>query len=298
MTMRSFGLIRQCCNALVRVPLAREKSPVSLPISHLSRSLTTAAEALKITYDEKSEVATMHLCRKPVNGLSLEFITQISIALEKLENERSCRGVIISSGCDNVFCAGLDINEMLRPTPERLEIFWKTLQDMWLQLFTTRLMTVAAITGHCIAGGCLISSACDHRVMAPNFKIGLNEVKLGIVAPFWLVDSVKNLIGYRQTEWSLMKGHLFSSEDALRLGLVDKVVPQDQVVLQAEADMAEWLQVPDSARHLSKTLMRRDTVVRFRSGREADLKTFVNYIPKESIQKTLHSYVESLKSKK
>lgn len=111
-----------------------------------------------------------------------------------------------------VFSAGLDILEMYGKSPERCGEFWKAVQEIWLQLYGSDMVTIAAINvrtvhhtnshlqpktvsphprappqGSSPAGGCLLSLVCDYRIMAdnPRYSIGLNETLLGIVAPFW-----------------------------------------------------------------------------------------------------------------
>ena len=85
-----------------------------------------------------------------------------------------------------VFCAGLEITEMYKPEQEKLEVFWGSLQDLWIELYSCKVPTAAAIIGHSPAGGCLLAMCCDYRVMVgPKYTIGLNETQLGIVAPFW-----------------------------------------------------------------------------------------------------------------
>jgi 3,2-trans-enoyl-CoA isomerase len=82
--------------------------------------------------------------------------------------------------------------EMYKPKEERLRQFWTALQDVWLKLYGSSFPTAAAITGHSPAGGCLLALSCEYRVMLPNFTIGLNETKLGIVAPSWFMARFNN----------------------------------------------------------------------------------------------------------
>ncbi|EDO30022.1 predicted protein [Nematostella vectensis] len=78
----------------------------------------------------------------------------------------------------NIFCAGLDLKEVLALRKSKLVTFRKTFQDMWSRLYGSRLVTMAAIKGHAIAGGCVLSLACDYSVMASDFRIGLPELSL------------------------------------------------------------------------------------------------------------------------
>lgn len=75
--------------------------------------------------------------------------------------------------------------EMYKPDVARAKQFWSTLQDVWLKLYGSSFPTAVAINGHSPAGGCLLSLCTEYRVMCKNFTIGLNETRLGIVAPTW-----------------------------------------------------------------------------------------------------------------
>ncbi|XP_064870027.1 LOW QUALITY PROTEIN: enoyl-CoA delta isomerase 1, mitochondrial-like [Oncorhynchus nerka] len=236
----------------------------------------------------------------PVNSLSLDFLTEFCINLEKLEMDKSCRGLIITSTLSKVFSAGLDIMEMYGKSPERCGEFWKAVQEMWLKVYGSNMATIAAINGSSPAGGCLMSIGCDYRIMAdnPRYSIGLNETQLGIVAPFWFKDTLVNTVGNRQQEASLELGLLYSAPDALKIGLVDQLVPEDQVLSTAQDTMSKWLAVPDHARQITKSMMRKQTIDKLLSNREADITNFVSFITKDSIQRSLRMYLEMLKSRK
>ncbi|KAK3588949.1 hypothetical protein CHS0354_043118 [Potamilus streckersoni] len=262
-----------------------------------ARWVTSASKTLTVTMDDKTGIAEMSLNRPPVNSLSLEFMTEINIALEKLEHEKFCRGVIITSAIPKIFSAGLDILEMYQPKPERLSEFWKTLQDMWLLLFGSRLTTIAAINGHSPAGGALVAMSCDYRIMAPGFNIGLNETQLGIVPPFWFIDTMMHTIGSRQTELCCQKGLMLSTEEAARIGLVDKVVPLDQIASEAKAEMQSWLKIPVAAKLITKQTIRAPILEKLQTRQEADVQNFCNFAMKDSVQKSLGMYLENLKKK-
>ena len=141
-------------------------------------------------------VATFSMNKAPVNSLNMEFLQELSASLETTRKDST--GLVLTSSMSSVFCAGLEITEMHQPDPARLREFWRSLQSVWLQLYSFSLPTAAAITGHSPAGGCLLALCCDYRVMqGPKFTIGLNETLLGIVAPFWFKDSMLNAVGHR-----------------------------------------------------------------------------------------------------
>ncbi|XP_007435979.1 enoyl-CoA delta isomerase 1, mitochondrial, partial [Python bivittatus] len=199
-----------------------------------------------------------------------------------------------------VFSAGLDITEMCGRSEERLAEFWRAVQELWILLYGSRLATVAAINGSSPAGGCLLALSCDYRIMADSRKyiIGLNETRLGIVAPFWFKDCLVNTVGHRAAERSLQLGILYSAQEALRIGLVDELVPEDKIQARAAEVMAEWLAVPDHARQLSKSSLRKHAVDHLLMHREADVQNFVCFVSRDAIQQSLQRYMEGLKQKK
>lgn len=242
----------------------------------------------------------MKMKNPPVNSLSLDFLTEFSISLEKLEIDRGCRGLILTSAFPKIFSAGLDITEMCGKSAEHYAAFWRAVQEMWLKLYGSNMVTIAAINGSSPAGGCLMAVCCDYRIMAnnPKFTIGLNETQLGIVAPFWFKDTMSNTIGNRLTEQSLQLGQMYTAPDALKIGLVDKLVPEDEVQSTAAAAMTQWLAIPDHARQITKSMMRKPTIDRLVKQREADINNFVSFVTRDSIQKSLQVYMDRLKQKK
>ncbi|XP_061703135.1 enoyl-CoA delta isomerase 1, mitochondrial [Syngnathoides biaculeatus] len=263
------------------------------------RSNSTSSK-MSVDFDQSTGVAVMRMKSLPVNSLSLDFLTEFCINVEKLEMDKSCRGLIITSTLPKVFSAGLDILEMYGKSPERCGEFWKAVQEMWLKVYSSNMVTIAAINGSSPAGGCLMSLTCDHRIMVdnPRYSIGLNETQLGIVAPFWFKDTMVNTVGHRTTEMALGLGLLYSPTEALKIGLVDQIVPEDKLMTVSEEIMAKWLAIPDHARQITKSMMRKPTIDKLMSKREADIQNFVSFITKDSIQKSLHMYLEMLKKRK
>ncbi|TTY71122.1 Enoyl-CoA delta isomerase 1, mitochondrial [Bagarius yarrelli] len=259
-----------------------------------------SSSKINVELDSSTGIAVMRFQNPLVNSLNLDFLTEICISLEKLELDKSCRGVILTSAQPKIFSAGLDILEMYGKNPEHYAAFWKSVQEIWLKLYGYSKITIAAINGSSPAGGCLIALTADYRIMAdnPRYTIGLNETQLGIVAPFWFKDTMLNTVGHRTAELSLQFGLMYTPSDALKINLVDLVVPEEQVLSTATETMTKFLAIPGHAREISKSMMRKPVVDRLLSCRDADIKNFVSFISKDSIQKSLGQYLSMLKQKK
>ncbi|NXM72119.1 ECI1 isomerase, partial [Serilophus lunatus] len=289
------GVLSLCCR-----PPAWDRAPRRPPGLLLTPGRSFSNNKIQVELDEGSGVATMKFKSPPVNSLSLDFLTEFCISLEKLENDRACRGVIITSAVPKIFSSGLDIMEMYGKSTEHYAEFWRAVQELWLRLYSSNMVTVAAINGSSPAGGCLVALSCDYRIMAenPKFIIGLNEAQLGIVAPFWFKDTFVNAVGHRVAERSLQLGSLYSAPESHKLGLVDELVPEEKLLEKAGAVMAQWLALPDHSRQLTKSMMRKAVLDRLVAHREDDVKNFVSFVSKESIQKSLRTYMEMLKKRK
>lgn len=165
---------------------------------------------------------------------------------------------------------------------------------------TQSLKVMLPLQGLCAAGGCIIPFTSDYRILADNPKclIGPNETQLGITIPFWLKVALANIIGHRASEHALQLGLLFPPAEALQVGIVDKVVPEDQVQSTALSVMAQWLAIPDHARQLTKNVIRKPTADLLVKHRDTDIQNFVGFISRDSTQKSLQMYLAKLKQKK
>lgn len=106
-----------------------------------------------------------------------------------------------------------------------------------------------------------------------------------------------NTIGHRASERALQLGLLFPPAEALRVGIVDEVVPEDQVQSTALSVMTQWLAIPDHARQMTKNMIRKFTADLLVKQRDADIQNFVSLISRDSIQKSLQMYLAKLKQK-
>ena len=111
----------------------------------------------------------------------------ISSGIREIESNRKVQALILASSTP-VFCAGLDLTELYQP--RRLVEFWTAFQQLFLDLYGSRLATIAAVSGPAPAAGCMLAMACDYRIIkvSGNAVIGLNEAQFGIIAPPWMAD--------------------------------------------------------------------------------------------------------------
>ena len=246
----------------------------------------------------KYYVASVTLNRPPVNSLDVAFTEELTRALKKIEKSGEVDALILKSKNPNIFSSGLDLHDLFAQPRSHLELFWQHVQDLWLQLYSSRLPTIAAINGHCLAGGTILATACDYRVAVEgSYGIGVTAAKIGVVAPPWFLKMLTYVMGQRNTELALQQGRVFTPSEAMGVGLVDRVCPKDTMDEECWKALDPFLTVSAESRATMKLSLRMDLINNFLQSREEDMNNFVNFILKESVQSNLGKYMEQLKSK-
>eukprot|EP00099_Drosophila_melanogaster_P007634 NP_001260304.1 uncharacterized protein Dmel_CG4598, isoform B [Drosophila melanogaster] len=262
-----------------------------------NRMMSTATKLTTVEVNDKTGIATLTMNRPPVNGLNLELLQDLKSSIDEIESNKS-RGLILTSSSSTIFSAGLDILEMYKPDKDRIRAFWTQLQDTWLALYGSSVPTAAAINGHSPAGGCLLATSCEYRVMVPNFTIGLNETQLGIVAPQWFMASFLSVLPQRIAERALNQGRMFTTEEALKVGLIDETANnKEEAIEKCVAFIGTFAKVNPLARSLTKQQFRAADLQQLQNGRKEDLEKFLFFVNQPAVQKGLGIYLEGLKKK-
>jgi len=219
---------------------------------------------------EAGGIAVVTLAKEPVNTMDLSLWEELLAAINTLEADSEVRAVVFRSGLKrSVFTAGLDIKELYAPSTnkERLFKFWGVLSEVLTRVYTSRLVTAAAINGACPAGGCGLSLCCDLRIITADGSMGLNEVQLGIPVPLFWVELFASVSGQRQAERYLQTGEMVPSAQLLKLSMVDAVVDKAEQVLPATLDeVRKWLKFPDEGRIATKSVLRGPFGDRWKAG--------------------------------
>ena len=166
------------------------------------------------------------------NALGTKMMESILARLEEARGEP-----VRFSGAGDALSAGLDLKEVASLDGASARRFVELVDRTMAAIFDYPGPTVACVNGHAIAGGCVITLACDFRVATrdPRARIGLNEVALGLVFPPKILRLVTHRIPPRSRHEVLLRGALHAPEDALRLGLVDELADDPRAVSQARA---------------------------------------------------------------
>lgn len=205
------------------------------------------------------DVLEVRMARAPVNAMNDALLTEL-LATLRATAQGPARAIVLS-GLPGIFSAGLDVPELMTKDAAGMRAFWKLFFDVQRQLAGSPIPVVAAITGHSPAGGAVFAMYCDYRVMAEGaFKIGMNEVAVGIHPGPVLHGVLKRLVGARHAELLLATARMMTAAEALRFGFVDELAPSGEVVERAFAWSQQTLQLPAAAYAATRALARADLI--------------------------------------
>ncbi len=189
-----------------------------------------------ISVDRLGQVALVRLDRGVTNAINLDGVNELAAVIQEVKDEPDVWGLVLGSTNDKFFSIGFDIPHLFDLTKEDFDRFYRAFNRLCLELYTLPKPTVASITGHAIAGGCILALCCDYRYIAAGRKLmGLNEIKLGVPVPYVADCVLQALVGTRNARDILDSGEFFTPKDSIQLGLADRILPPDQVEEQALA---------------------------------------------------------------
>lgn len=188
-------------------------------------------EHLKI--EERGTVAIMTISApKSLNALNSKILNEIGDYLEKFDCERF-RCLIVTGDGEKSFVAGADISEMAGLNAAEGEAFGKRGARVFRMLETLPVPVIAAVNGFALGGGCELAMACDIRICSDNAKFGQPEVGLGIIPGFSGTVRLARLVGMGMAKQLIYTGKAIRADEALRIGLVNAVVPQAELMDKA-----------------------------------------------------------------
>jgi enoyl-CoA hydratase/carnithine racemase len=250
-----------------------------------------------IVATDHGPVRELRLDRPPANALTAELIVELREAVARAPEE-GVRAMVLS-GRPGRFSGGLDVPCLLPLDREGMDRLWREFYRMLHALAASSIPIAAAVTGHSPAGGAVMAMFCDYRVMAEgDFKIGLNEVLVGIPMPLAIHQALSRLVGPGKAERLCVEGRLLTSDEALRVGFVDELAPPEQVIERAVEWATGILAVPPVALSRTRKAARADLVRIMEEGLASEIDLLVDNWFSDEAQSHLHALVERLKKKK
>ena len=189
-----------------------------------------------LLFEVSEQIARITFNRPNVlNALNRKTMDELGDCLKKVRADDAIRVLILTGAGEKAFIAGADINELSQQTPVNGREFTLYGQEIIHRLETLGKPAIAAINGFALGGGCELALACTLRVASRNAKLGQPEVKLGIIPGYGGSQRLPRLCGRGVAHELILTGEMITAEEALRVGLVNRVVEPGELLVTAEA---------------------------------------------------------------
>ena len=247
--------------------------------------------------DHEHGIRELRLTRPPVNALDPGLIRALREAVETAPRDGA--EALLLSGTPGMFSAGLDVPVLLALDRAALAPVWRDFCGLAAALARSPIPSAAAITGHSPAGGAVLALHCDYRVMARGpYRIGLNEVQVGLTVPACIQAALARLVGAYRAERLLVAGTMLESEAALAIGFVDELADVDFVADRAQHWLTGLLALPRKAMRETRILARADLAAIYADAAQLPVESFLDGWFAEEAQAVLKALVAQLKSGK
>lgn len=184
-----------------------------------------------VIMEVNDEIALVTINRpKSLNALNSETLAELDQCFDEISTRKDIKVLILTGSGQKAFVAGADISEMVNATPAEGRQMGMLAKQAFLKLETMPQVTIAAVNGYALGGGCEISMACDIRIASDNARFGQPETGLGILPGFGGTQRLARLIGKGRAKELIFTCDQIDAQEAYRIGLANKVVPQDELI--------------------------------------------------------------------
>lgn len=206
----------------------------------------------QLLIDNRGQVTWVTINRaRDRNSINTELMAELEGVLQYLEDDAS-RAVVFTGAGDRHFIGGADGIEMMQLAPDQAQAFSERIQAVFNRLESSPLITVAAINGLCFGGGLEFALACDLRVAGPGARIGLPEVKVGLIPGGGGTQRLPRLLGIGKAMELILSGRLVKADEAERLGMIHLAVGENQLASGVDRLLGPILKQPHYALSLAK----------------------------------------------
>ena len=209
---------------------------------------------LQLAYDDRVATVTLNRPEKR-NAISFELIDDLLRALDEVAKSPAL--VLILTGAGKAFCSGMDLENLkslIGRSPEQNLEDSETMVRLFRTLYEFPKVTIAAVNGAAIAGGTGLAVLCDFTLAVPEAKFGYTEVKIGFV-PAIVSTFLLRQVGEKHARDLLLTGRIIGVEEALRMGLINEVVPVDRLMTRARELAAQIMENSPTSLVMTKRLL-------------------------------------------
>ena len=197
-----------------------------------------------VQLERVGRVALLRIDRPPANAIDLELAKEFSVTLEGIDDSDAISALVLT-GVGNCFCAGLDLKALPSYDRNQQEAMIMQLNHLFGGLYGLRLPTIAAVNGHAIAGGVILTLACDYRIGAQgDYKIGLAEARVGVPFPVSAMTIVQSELRPDIARTMVLTARNSSPQEAKSMGVLDELIPPELLMSRAIEVAEEMATLP------------------------------------------------------
>ncbi|MFF5254483.1 enoyl-CoA hydratase/isomerase family protein [Streptomyces leeuwenhoekii] len=246
---------------------------------------------MTVTWEIKEGVATVRLDRPPVNALDIATQDRFREIAEEVGGREDVRAVVLWGG-EKVFAAGADVKEMQSMDHAAMTLRVRTLHECYDAVARIPQPVVAAITGYALGGGCELALCADYRIAADTARLGQPEILLGLIPGAGGTQRLARLVGPSKAKDLIFTGRQVTAEEALRFGLVDRVVPVGEVYEAAFAWASRLAAGPALALRAAKEAVDQGLNTDLATGLAIERALFSGLFATEDRETGMRSFVE------
>ncbi|SET29731.1 enoyl-CoA hydratase/isomerase family protein [Nonomuraea wenchangensis] len=249
-----------------------------------------------VSVEVADQIATIRLDRPKMNALNGQVQREIAEAARIVDEDPQVQAVILYGG-ERVFAAGADIKEMADMSYADMSAHSSTLQACFTTVARIGKPVIAAITGYALGGGCELALCADFRVAGESAKLGQPEILLGIIPGAGGTQRLPRLVGPARAKDLIFTGRHVPAAEALQIGLVDRVVPDEQVYTAALEWAATFVGGPSIAVRAAKQAVDQGLEVDLDTGLEIERLQFSGLFATDDAKIGMRAFAEKAKPK-
>ncbi len=209
-------------------------------ITLVSQKEITMTDFQNINFEKKNQIAYITIDRpKVLNALNMATMQELKDAFASIKDDAEVRVAILTGAGEKAFVAGADIGELAQQTPVSAKEYTHRGQAIVDAIENLGKPVIACVNGFALGGGCELAMACTMRLASDNAKLGQPEVKLGLIPGYGGTQRLSRLVGKGLAMQQILTGDMITAQEAYRIGLVNEVVPQTELIARAEAIAAK-----------------------------------------------------------
>ena len=242
----------------------------------------------------ENQIGLVTIDRAPVNALNLELLLELQQVFIELEEDEKV-DVVILTGTGKAFVAGADISEMKSKSAGEGKSFGEFGSRVFRQIETLSKPVIAAVNGFALGGGCELAMCCDIRIASIKGKFGQPEVSLGIIPGFDGTQRLPRLIGRGKAKELIFIGDMITADEAMNIGLVNKVVDHDLLLEEAFSMASRILKNGQTAVRYAKAAINEGVDLDFESGSRIESLHFGMCFATEDQTEGMTAFIEKRK---